>query len=198
MMRIINSRLYQGLIPVTNYLILGVIATAGVATVFFAYPVIAACIGVAIQIYGKGNETLTKKLWLELKRHFWTKLFIGLIVSTFALLFYFVFTDLFVHLVLPLRVSLLVSLVLFLALVFYLILEEVALGSHYHFSRFFRNAVLDLVLDFPFTLFFAAMMLVVLVAASLFPLTVFFSLTFMNLIMAAVYHKRLKSKLSRF
>lgn len=198
MMRIINSRIYQGLIPVTNYMILGVLAIAGVATVFLAYPILSACIGVAIEIYRRGNETITRHFVTELKRHFWLKLGVGLVVSTFALLFYYVFNDLFAKLQLPMKISLIVSLILFFALVYYLILEEYAQKEDFHVGRWFQNAVLDIVVELPYTILLALITGVILVIATAIPLSTYFSLTFLNVILASLYHKHLKSKLSRF
>lgn len=198
MMRIINSRLYQGLIPVTNYMILGLLAMTGVATVFLAYPIIAACLAVAIQIYHQGNETLTRRFFVEFKRHLLIKVVIGLFVSGFALLFYYVFTHLFGELILPIRVSLIVSLVLFFALIYFMLFEGYAQRKNFHFSKFFRNAVLDLVVELPYTILFALLTGLIIFLASLMPLSTYFSLTFLNVILAALYHKRLKNKLSRF
>ncbi|TGD19437.1 hypothetical protein [Levilactobacillus suantsaiihabitans] len=198
MSRIFNSRLYLGLIPLTNYLILGVFATMGFATVFFAYPIISACITTAIRIYGQGNETILRKFFEELKRHFWTKLGIGLVTSTMAILFYYVYMKAFTRVIVPIRVSLVISLFLFVAALFYMVLEEYSMRDEFHFSRFFQNAMIDIVIELPMTLAFAAIMFIMILCAMVFPVTIFFSLTFLNFIFASFYHKRLNTKLSRF
>ncbi|MBO3093086.1 hypothetical protein J5F27_14340 [Schleiferilactobacillus harbinensis] len=198
MMRIINSRLYQGLIPVTNYMILAAFSMIGLVTVFLAYPIMSASVTTAIRIYGRGNEVITKKYWMELKRHFWAKFVVGLFVSTSSILFYFIFTDTIKSVIMPIRVSLAVSLVLFVAFVFFMILEEFSMRHNYQIKKFFSNAVLDLVTDFPYALVFAFLVAIIVVLAMLIPLSTYFTLLFLNLIIAAMYHHGLQNKLSRF
>lgn len=198
MARIFESRFYQSLIPLTNYLILGVISAIGFVTVFFAYPIMSACITTAIRIYGRGNETVMAKFFHELRRHIVVKTIIGLVTSVMALMFYHVFTKLFAHVMIPIQISLIISLVIYLAAMFYLVLEEYSFRDDFHFNQFFQNSLLDIVIELPTTLLFILIMVVMFVMAIVFPLSVFFSLTILNFVFASFYHKKLSTKLSRF
>lgn len=198
MTRIINSRLYQGLIPITNYLILGVLATAGLSTVFLAFPLMSACITTAFRIYGKGNEIILKPLWQEVKRNFWKKTLIGFIVSVFSLAFHFLFLNFFHHVSILMRVSFVISLIFFIATVIYMIMEEYLMKNNFQFKRLLQNSILDVITELPYTILFSVISCVILVSANIFPLIIFISLTLFTFVLALLYNKKLKFQLSRF
>lgn len=188
-MKIINSRVYQGFIPITNYIIIGFIAVVGFCSVILAYPIFVSCIHAAVLIRKYSDIPVIRTVLWDLRNQFWLKMFIGILLNSLLIFGCAIVILNEQHLPFMINVAFTLSTLLIAALSVYVAYAFTREGAHFKLIEIFIHSFEQLIIQFPYTLVISTIFGITVVLTVAFPLSIFITSPIMIYICALIFNR---------